>query len=283
MDLLQTITDAFETVKEETSLEKVQEHCKIALEKPIFDELRRKYLPFLRTWFANYTLPSYSDTPNILFIYETRCHANLEFILYSSAYFAQGWGLHIICSSSNKDFIVQLLGDKVSNVYIQILSDTVDGYVANRNSYNEFLKSASFWNSFPESKQWILTVEVDSYLRKSIPISEMLTYAYCASCWSWKDGPGGGGITLRSIQAMKDICAQFPTLADEIWPQDCWASEGIHRLGFAYNSTFFMESCLQADAIGVHQWWTFCVPLDDERLWYLNRYMELDIKEMKDS
>jgi hypothetical protein len=279
MNLLQIITDALDPCKTETSLEKVQEHCKRVLEKPIFDELRRNYLPFLKSWFSTYILPDYVHTNKVLFLYETRCHENLEFLLYSSIYFAQGWGLHIVCSETNKEFILEILKHNANAAYIQVLDETGVGYVENRNSYNAFMKTPAFWNSFPESKHWILTIEVDSYLRKPIPI-EALNYSYCGACWAWKDGPGGGGITLRSIQAMKDICARFPTLADEIWPQDCWAAEGIRQLGYSYNSTFFMESCLQVDAIGVHQWWTFCLPLDDERLWYLNEYMKLDIKEL---
>ncbi len=259
-----------------SSFDEFQKHLKNELHTPIFMELHTKYLAFFQTWYASYRIPEYSKSSNVIFIYETRNHYNLEFLFYNVMYFARGWGLHVVCSETNYDLIKGILGANISNVRIDIVEDTGeygDGLV----QYNEYMKTEEFWFSIPDTVRKILTVEVDSYMRYPI-VPVMLDIDYCASRWGWDaDSPGGGGITLRSVSAMKDICRRLPELRKEIFAQDCWASEGICRLGYSYNSTFFMEGCLQKEAVGVHQWWSFSYPMFQERLECFKEYMKLHI------
>lgn len=249
------------------------------LEKPIFDELHARYLPFFKQWYASYDIPAYDTASNTIFIYETRLHYNLEFLIYNTLYFAPTFGLHLVCSSENHAYLCKILGKNLGRVKLVVLEETAGAYETGRNAYNEFMKSADFWNSIPSRIQCILTAEVDSYMRN--PLEDvMLDIDYCASRWTWKpDLPGGGGISLRNVQAMKDICEKLPDLAKEQWAQDCWANEGVIRLGKTFNNTFFIESWLQPEAVGVHQWWTFCLPLTQERLDCLESYLHLNISK----
>lgn len=276
MDLLQTILTAYESVSMVSDLENLQMYMRTALEPLIFNELKRKYMGQLQTWYKSYKLPHYDSTDKILFVYETRPHENLAFLLYSLCYFARGWGLHIACKESNRVFVEEILGENTQATHIETLPELCGKYEDERNGYNAFMKSPVFWNGFLETHKWILTAEVDSYLRLPIP-EDIFQYDFCASLWSWKEGPGGGGITLRSIPAMQTICRELPLLEKQVWAQDCWASEGIKQLGYSYNPTYFMESCLQHEAVGVHQWWSFCIPLSDERLSFFNSYITLKI------
>jgi hypothetical protein len=274
---VQLIVDACKNPSRFTSYAEFQQYLKHTFHTPIFAELHEKYLGSLRSWFASYRIPDYDTSSNVIFLYETRDHYNLEFLLYNLMYFAQGWGLHIVCSSINLYRIKHILGDMVSHVRIDVLQETSEEYESGLVAYNMYMKSPTFWNSIPDTIKTLLTAEVDSYLRSPI-LPEMLEIDYCASRWEWEpESPGGGGITVRSVGAMKDICARLPHLAAEVFAQDCWAAEGVKQLGYTYNSTFFMEGCMQEEAIGVHQWWSFSFPMFEERRRCFEKYMILDI------
>ena len=84
----------------------------INLEKPIFDYLKSQYLEKFRKWWDTYTLPSKSKYNIVL--YETRCHSNLEFLIYNLTYFAENYGLILYCSEANYDYIKNTSEEKIN-------------------------------------------------------------------------------------------------------------------------------------------------------------------------
>lgn len=183
---METILTAYKPVQSITCLDTLQAHFKKALEPAIFTELHRLYLDRFERWYRTYELPTYESVDKILFVYETRPHENFPFLLYSLLYFAQGWGLYIVCKQSNYASVKDILGANAGAAHIHILPDLCGEHEDERHAYNAFMKSAAFWNSFPQTKRWILTAEVDSYLRKSIP-TDIFQYAFCASIWPLDD------------------------------------------------------------------------------------------------
>ena len=101
-------------------------------------------------------------------------------------------------------------------------------------------------------------IETDTYLRKPIP-DIILSYDYVASPYSWDENLSGGGISFRKRSSMIDICEK---LTDKNYDQDIYICNGVRVLGykmpeFMEGISYFSESCLYEDPIGVHQWWTF--------------------------
>jgi hypothetical protein len=245
---------------------------RLSCEGPIFSHLITKYLPYLKTWWKSYTLPLGSETDKTIVMYETRIMPQLEFHILNTCYFAQGWSLMIYCSQENHDAIRDILKNNRYRATIHILAPSENTpYVA----YNSFYKTREFWSSIPG--EYALCVEVDSYLRKQIPdISE---YDYICSKWPWhNDLSGGGGITIRKVSAMLEICDKLPEY--EFKPghvnQDQWVAQAVHDLGMKYNNNFFTEASLNENVYGVHQWWTFFNPSSDSIPIY-EKYLELDI------
>jgi Protein of unknown function (DUF5672) len=241
------------------------------LEKPIYDRLRERYLPALQTWWSSYELPNTSD--RTIFLYETRSHENLEFLIYNACYYARGWGLTVFCTPANLHTIQHILGERNTvRATIQIIPDNNGdgGYSNNWKSYTEFMKSRYLWeflhrHGFKHS----LMLETDTYLRDFIP-DAVREFDYVCAAWPWNSRlPGGSGLTIRRVDKMLEICDRLPELANETVAQDYWAAEGIIRLGGETNNGIFTEAVLLKDPVGVHQWWTFS--------WMFEKPEDLDI------
>jgi hypothetical protein len=231
----------------------------IHYEKIVFDSLKTRYLQKLKKYWLDTTLPLISKTDRCIVIYETRCHPNLEFLIYNLTYFAKEWGLIIYCSKANYNFINDILQHNKFRAILYIVREDEGGKEV-RNEYNEFVKSSIFWNSLPCS--YIMMCEMDAYLRKPVP-DDILLYDYVCCKWPWHSKlAGGGGISFRKVSSMKKICNQYPSLATDIFAQDCWAAEGCIYLNLIYNNTYLVEASHNIDdPIGLHNWWTFIDPV----------------------
>ena len=240
---------------------------RIEFEKPIFDYLREQYLPFLKNWWKTYTLPSAAEAKNSILIYETRQHENLEFLLYNSTFYCPNWTLTIYCTRQNYDSICSILAHNKDRASLHIVNEKSGEYIADRNGYISFMKSAQLWTSLPY--EYVLLLEMDAYLLRRVPTTLTADY-YCAA-WPWHlDFPGGSGLTVRKVAAMREICAQLPESATVIFDQDYWASAGIKELKKTADNSLFSEAVLFQNPVGVHQWWTFMQP--DER--YIQCYID---------
>jgi hypothetical protein len=81
--LKELILQAAETLPTDTT--EINHHIRMCLEKPIFEDLHARYMVPLKAWFAPYEIPDYHKASNIIFLYESRNHYNLEFsIVFSS-------------------------------------------------------------------------------------------------------------------------------------------------------------------------------------------------------
>jgi hypothetical protein len=245
-------------------------------EQPIFNSLRSRYLHKLKDWWNKYELPLVSNTDRCIVIYETRCHANLEFIIYNLTYFAKDWGLIIYCSKANYDYINNILQHNRFRAILQIIRDD-EGGKSVRDEYNEFVKLPIFWNSLP--CKYVLMCEMDAYLRRHIT-DDITNFDYVCCKWPWcPNVPGGGGISFRRVSSMKRICDEYPSLAKNIFAQDSWAAEGSIRLNLSFNNTYLVESTHHiTNPIGFHNWWTFIKPFEMHNFFSIyDKYLTLEI------
>jgi hypothetical protein len=250
--------DSYAILNSSTSRDDVLHKYHILYEQRVFNILRERYLNILKEWWSQYKLPLISETDKCIVLYETRCHLNLEFLIYNLTYFAKGWGLIIYCSKDNYNFINNILDHNKFRAILHIVREDEGGRNV-RDEYNEFVKSSIFWNSLP--CKYILMCEMDAYLRKCVP-DDITTYDYICCNWPWhSDLPGGGGISIRNVSSMKRICNKYPTLSNDIFAQDSWAVEGCNHLNLSYNNTYLVEANHNIiDPIGLHNWWTFINP-----------------------
>jgi hypothetical protein len=267
--------DLLDIYSESKTPEEFLHKCHINYEQPVFDLLKHKYMDFFKKWWDTYTLPIISETNKSIVIYETRCHINLEFLIYNLTYFARGWGLIIYCSKDSHRFICDILKHNRFRAILHIVRDDEGGKEV-RDEYNNFVKSSIFWNSIPT--EYVLMCETDTYLRKHIP-DNITDYDYVCCKWGWhKDLAGGGGLSFRRVSSMKRICLEHPYL-EKIFAQDSWVAEGCKILNLSYNNTYFVESYHDIpDPIGFHQWWTFINPHTFKTYWKnYSIYLSLDI------
>lgn len=248
-------SDCHEIIRSATSGEDLLHKYHIHYQKRIFNYLNDRYLGKLKAWWSTYSLPFVSETDRCIFLYEPRCHENLEFVIYNLTYFARGWGLIIYCSKDNYNYIIDILKHNRFRAIVHIIRENQGG-IEVRREYNNFVISSTFWNSLP--CKYVLMGEMDTYLRKLLP-ENITNYDYICAKWPWHpDSPGGSGISIRKVEAMKRICRELPTLCTEISDQDFWAAKGCSDLKMSYNNRYFVESDhYNDDPFGFHNWWTF--------------------------
>ena len=132
-------------------------------------------------------------------IVETRPITNLSEIIIDRhlKYIPKDWGLTIYCSSLNHEYIKN--SDFGVNTNIIVLDNsklTIDGY-------NSMLKSKSFWKSLPYEK--VLIFQSDSRLLKE-GIEDFLKWDYIGSPFQFQHHGGNGGLSLRNVNLMEEIC-----------------------------------------------------------------------------
>jgi hypothetical protein len=283
--LLKTILDVYERKKHTLLCEKEFNHTfRMILEKPIFDKLRELYMSKLKeTWIAG---NGFSNNPkHTIFIYETRCHENLEFLIYNLYYFtrSRSWAVLFYCTAEVESYIRSTVGPLADTIQFTPIpsvfssTDSNDSHGENRNIYNDMMLSMEFWQSLSDrSISHILVAQTDCYLRKPLVI-DVDAYDYIPAPWAWApNSPGGGGLTIRRVQKALDIHKRFPELACG-QGEDFWFSEGIVKVGGTVDNFLFAESYMNPDAVGVHQWWTFVADMDDIKLDVFEKYMELEV------
>lgn len=124
------------------------------------------------------------------------------------------WSLVVVHSKANAAFVHHVLKDVVNVRFHGLEFD-----VSDISGYNRLLKSAWFWKVLQADKA--LVFQSDSIMVHGGPkIDEFLSYDYCGAPWHLKNeiwsspkygklignGVGNGGFSLRSVQAMIDIC-----------------------------------------------------------------------------
>jgi hypothetical protein len=278
--LLHEITTVYDGIKHLTAEHEdiIISTFRTQLEPVVYDKLRKMYMDVLKSNWQSRSGFS-SDPKNTIFLYETRCHPNLEFLIYNVYYFTHGWAFLFYCTEQVKSFVKDILGKQADSITFHVMDDpSNDTYITNRSTYNELLRSLSFWESLHKRGiSHVMSIETDCYLRKHF-MESVDEYDYIASRWAWsQECPGGGGLTVRRVTKALEIFEKCPVLNEELWAQDAWFSSGIMEVGGVVEDSLFAESTINPDATGLHQWWSFISPLDDIRLELFVKYMTLEL------
>ncbi len=275
-ELLSSFLSVYDQHIQHLTTESERNHAwRVHMEKPVFDILKREYGAALRDFWNTYDVPTEGEAAFVL--YETREHENLAFLIHNLAYFCRGWRGILFHSKENAAFVRSLLGHNADRVTCICLESEHGTVVADRNEYNRYMKSRAMWGTMKRlGISTALLAETDAYLRRPIRVEDIREVDYVCSTWAWNEAAiGGGGLTIRSTDRMLEICESFPELAEQTWPQDGWAAEGLRRLGGKVNNWMFTESMLHPDPYGVHQWWTFSQPLENVSLEFFLNYLTL--------
>ncbi len=226
------------------------------LDDVVYSILKTRYLPWLRAWWATYTLPPVEATQRAFVVYEMRAHPNMEFIILSTLFFAgPATSLIVYCSVENLEHVRSILGHNYVAADIRIVDETDIGREAGRALYNKTLQSLDFWESLPV--EHIILCEMDGYFRREIP-ETLWAYDYVCCPWPWDATvPGGGGVSLRRRSAMIRIARECPHLQQ--YAQDGWVAVGVKELGLSAAAEF-TEAAFFENPVAVHQWWTFYEP-----------------------
>jgi hypothetical protein len=217
-------------------------------------------------------------------IIERRCHPNLWFLLRNIAWAGPSFSLYIFCSDENYDFIRALLGDKVESVNIIKIFKGFATRQEGKDQYAGIFKHAGFYKLI--DAEYMIRAEPDTYLRHKVPES-VFTGDFYGAPWAWKlDMPGGGGLHIRKIQTMIELCTRANHMGWE--GEDSWLGEKIMEYGYPYpplefRKTIFSENFPVEDPIGVHQFWTFLENFEISNppkfKEYLRRYLTIYINE----
>ena len=129
-----------------------------------------------------------------------------------------------------------------------------------KSDYNRILTNPEFYKQLIPAV-YIITVQMDNFFRRKIP-NEFYVGDYWGNPWAWKqDAPGGGGITVRRITKMIEICEKFqPKNAQDT--EDSWISDHIINMGgefppLSFRRVAIMESIPVMHPYTWHQFWTF--------------------------
>ena len=205
------------------------------------------------------TIPKESN--NFAVILEPRSHPHLEYVLRNVMYFlGDGWGLYIVCGRSNQEFVSRIVADWGS-VWIE----TLDCDNLTRHQFRSLRKSANFWRNLKGEK--LLCFESDALLCRS-GVGEYLDYDYIGAPWSVGQAVsdvvrvGNGGLSIRSRQAMIDMCLRGKT--HTIPSEDSYFSMQLHLHRDEYNlpdvevaKTFSVETMYHPTPLGFHKPWPY--------------------------
>jgi hypothetical protein len=240
------------------------------LEPHVFSILNRRYgMHFQRHW-DSCMIPT--DSNKTIVIIERRCHVNLRFCLQNAAYYVRGWGITVICSDSNYDYVNACIGSKAGSIKVIPCFKGIGASVEEgKAEYNTLLQQEQFWKLF--SEEHLLMMETDSYFVKPLPDS-ILKYDYVASKLPWAPlSPGTGGLSYRKRDMMKHICSLGLPVNKA---QDCFVNEAIILLANKYSyptieesMIYFGEFSTHKNMCGTHQWWTvfFSTPVNIQEKW----------------
>jgi len=239
---------------------------RINLEPYIFNYLSTTYYQTLQEHWNTYTPPLNSKYA-YAFI-ERRCHPNIDFLLKNIAWANPTMSIYIFCSDLNENYIRALLGDKISNITI---IQAFTGEASPQEGYKEFnklLANIEYYECFDKEVEYIMTLHTDVFIRRKIT-EDIFVGDYWGAPWKWdRESAGGGGVTIRKVSSMKEICKKYTYEFDENVLEDIWFCDKVKKLGLAYPDVDFramriMESVYVTNPVAIHQFWTFAYELKD--------------------
>ena len=184
-------------------------------------------------------------------IVETSSHWAFEYVCRNVIYhLGAHWGLLVFHGSNNEAFVRAALRG-IPNVQFRRLTVSLNAI----GDYNEMMKTEGFWNQIRFDK--VLLFQTDSVLLHG-KIGKYLKYDYIGAPWDPKDNVavrialasgtlnstvGNGGLSLRSVGAMRDIVKVFSSRAQPKEQEDVFFAKYLpqtgYRLGTVEDATTF--------------------------------------------
>lgn len=227
------------------------------LEPYIYQYLTWKYGRALDTFWKTYMPPKKARLAYV--IVERRIHHNFWFMLRNIAWANPNASVYIFCSDLNRPYIESLLGEKKEAFHV---IEWFKGNVSRDQGKQEYCKAFMNRRLYETvDAEYILTFQMDCIFRKKFS-DELCIGSYWGAPWGWNpSAPGGGGITVRNVAMLRELCPQENTDA-ETWMEDCWIGEQVQNRGlpvppFEVRRELIMENTPARDPIAVHQFWTF--------------------------
>ena len=259
--------------------EKTLDYYRNYFEPYIYQYLTWHYGPKLDAFWKTHEFPVKSKYAWVMV--ERRAHPNIWFLLRNIAWAGPHMSLYIFCSNMNSNFIIDILGDK-KNVHV---IPWFEGFVSRdegKEQYNRTFKMADFYKVI--DAEYIVTIQTDCFFRKKIPYS-IFVGDYYGAPWGWSPNEaGGGGITVRRLEAMIQLTTQLPYSEGA---EDAWIGHGVQAIDghippIEFRSQIFSENFPVSDPIGVHQFWSFIhnfqIQTPDSLREHFKRYLTITIE-----
>lgn len=210
----------------------------------------------------NLELPPIPEkTDYVAVLIEPRPHKHLEYVIRNIRHFlGPGWGLYIVGSRSNREVLLKIV-EGMTNAQLEFLD--VDNL--SREEFRDLRKSFSYWHRLPGKK--LLCFETDTLLCRS-GVFEFTDYDWVGA--PWKKGfaisdvvrVGNGGLSIRSRQAMMDMCARGKPRV--IPSEDSYFSLHLHLHKDEYKipsvdvaKQFSVETLYYPTPLGIHKPWLY--------------------------
>jgi hypothetical protein len=190
------------------------------------------------------------------------------------------WSCVVVCNEDNKSFFQKYLGDNVE--YITKFDYPTKKFAIE--IYNDLLKSSNFWATFTKYEK-VLFVQDDGMICKKGMENEFLKYDYVGAPWGrqWvsenpnkfikeninKEMVGNGGVSLRSVKVMKDMCEKYKYLTKQLHydklqqqPEDvffsyCCTKEKTEMPTYDEAQKFSSEQVIYNGSYGFHKTWVY--------------------------
>jgi hypothetical protein len=166
--------------------------------------------------------------------------------------------VYLFCSDVNEGFIRAILKDKAPHYHILPVFKGLKSREEGKIEYNNFLTSVYCYRMI--HSKYIMTIQMDVFIRKKLP-SIIFATDYYGNPWGWDlTLPGGGGITVRRVDKMIELCEKYGTCGSDA--EDSWISKKIIEMGGVYPkwdicAYVCMESIRVDHPICLHQFWTY--------------------------
>jgi hypothetical protein len=137
--------------------------------------------------------------------------------------------------------------------------------------YNAMMKDSALWKQMLIYDK-CLTIQDDGIIFKN-GVERFLKWDYIGAPWfpstlfKLQNNVGNGGLSIRSVQLMYEICCEFPDDASSYFngapiPEDVFFARGVEKKNGAIPSAleanlFSTEQIFNIDAIGIHKPWPY--------------------------